>query len=79
MTDKEIIQELMKKNRINEPKLAQMSGYKSNASIWKFLHKNQGIKVGTFLRLLDKLGMECVVRPKGKYRTKYKLTEGEEE
>ena len=79
MTSKQIVEALMKKNKVNEPMLARALGYKSNASTWKFLHKNQDLKVNTFLKLLDILGMECVVRPKGKYRTKYKLTEGVEE
>ena len=79
MTDKEIILDLLKRKKLTEVQLKDMVGYKHQSDIWKRLHKSKSIKVCVFLKMLDALGMECVVRPKGKYRTKYKLTGGEEE
>ena len=78
MTHKQIITRLMKTKKINEPELSRLLGKKSNASVWKWLHKNDDMQLKTFLALLDVLGMEAVIRPKGKFRTKYHLTEKEE-
>ena len=79
MRDRDIIKDILRRKKLSEVQLKDMMGYKYQSDIWKRLHQSKSIKVGVFLDILDVLGYEVVVRPKGKYRTKYKLTEGEEE
>lgn len=74
MTYKEILTKEMKRQQISEPEFTKMLGFSSNSMVWRPLHKEQDMKVGRFLLFLDALGFEVVIRPKGKYRSKYKLT-----
>ena len=78
MTDKQIIYKLMKSRKVNIAQTARLANAKSNTYVWKRLKQSKSFKVNDFLHLLDAFGMECVVRPKGKYRTKYRLTREEE-
>ena len=74
MTYKEILTKEMKRQQISEPEFTKMLGFSSNSMVWRPLHKEQDMKVGRFLLFLDALGFEVVIRPKGKFRTKYRLT-----
>lgn len=78
MTAAQIIQKLMKRKKVNNTELAKQLGYKSKTSITVKFHRDKDYKVKQFLRTLDALGYECVIREKGKCRTKFKLTEDEE-
>lgn len=74
MTYREIITKELKRQKINEPAFCKILGFSSNSMVWRPLHKEKDMKVGRFLLFLDALGLEVVVRRKGKVRTKYKLT-----
>lgn len=74
MTYREIIIKELERQHINEPAFCKMLGFSSNSMVWRPLHKEKDMKVGRFLTFLDALGFEVVVRPKGKFRTKYRLT-----
>ena len=79
MTYKEILTKEMKRQKISEPEFARKLGFSSNCLVWRPLHKEKDMKIGRFLTFLDALGLEVVVRPKGKHRKKYTLTkEGDE-
>lgn len=78
MTASQVIRSLMKKKKMSIANLANAMGYKSRASVAVKFYRDKDYKVSHFLRTLDVLGYECVIREKGKYRTKYKLTEKEE-
>lgn len=74
MTYREIITKELERHKLNEPAFTKLLGFSSNSMVWRPLHKEKDIKLGRFLTFLDALGLEVVVRPKGKYRTKYRLT-----
>lgn len=78
MTAAQVIKKLMKKKKLSNAELANRMGYKSRASVAVKFYRDQDYKVKPFLRTLDAMGYECVIREKGKYRTKFKLTEDEE-
>lgn len=77
MTDKQIIEkELIRQRKTN----ADIAHYLhvDNNYVWKRINRSRSYKVCDFIRFLDALGMECIVRPKTKFRTKYKVTIEEE-
>lgn len=78
MTAMQVIKKIMRSRKMNTKQLASAMGYKSNASVSIKFTRDKDYKVKPFLRTLDALGYECVIREKGKYRTKYKLTEDDE-
>lgn len=80
MTASEIIKAIMKKKKIRSYKDLNVlvGGSPKNTTYWR-VATGKSAKVNTLLTILDALGYEVVVRPKGKYRPKYNLTkEGEE-
>lgn len=79
MTYIQIIRKEMEKRKLNCAELTEKCGYVRNNRGWRIANGKTRIKLCDFLHVMDCLGYEVVVRPKGKYRTKYKLTEGEEE
>lgn len=79
MTYLEIIHEEMRKKSLTSKDVTRLCGYSHDSKAWRIVTGNVHIKIRDFLHVMDCLGYEVVVRPKGKYRTKYKLTEGEEE
>lgn len=78
MTAIQIIKRVMKIRKVNATQLSSAMGYKSNASVSIKFTRDKDYKVKQFIKTLDAMGYECVVREKGKYRTKFRLTEDEE-
>ena len=80
MTSSEIIKAIMNKKKIRQYKDLNIlvGGSPKNTTYWR-VATGKSAKVNTLLTILDALGYEVVVRPKGKYRPKYTLTkEGDE-
>ena len=78
MTDKEIIRTLMAKQQLNSSQVGRLLGFDTGNPVLKRMNYSRSLKVYDFLCLLDVLGFEAVVRPKGARRTKYKLTKRSE-
>lgn len=75
MTAQEIIRSIMAKKKIptiNDLNMV-VSGKKHSTTNWRFMAGRSKGSIDKFLEILDALGYEVVVRPKGKYRPKYIL------
>ena len=71
----EIIRAIMKRKKITQySDLCEMITGKRevNTTYWRFI-KGEGSKLDTFLTIIDALGYEVIVRPKGKFRPRYFL------
>lgn len=79
MTAHEIICKLHEKSGMNTADFGRSIGYKHMSKMHRILHEENKLSVNTFLDILDACGYEVVVRPKGKVRTKYRLTKESED
>lgn len=65
MTEKQIIREILSLRRWSQQKLAEESGFKSQSNINGLLNAtSKGIRIDTFLKILDATGCELIVRDK---------------
>lgn len=74
MTAHEIVHKLYERSGMNPADFGRFVGYKHLSRMHRILHEANKLSVNTFLDVLDACGYEVVVRPKGKVRTKYRLT-----
>ena len=61
MNEKDIIKEIMTENKINRITLGEMCGYKSKSAITEIMNR-AGMKIEIFVKLLNAMGCEVVVR-----------------
>lgn len=64
MKAKEIIKTAMSTHKITQKELAQAVGLKSQQAIGNLLLRENGIRLDGFLKMLDVMGYEVVVRKK---------------
>jgi len=64
MQAKEIIKKAMSADKITQKELAQALGLKSQQAIGNLLTRENGMLLDSFLRTLDVMGYEVVVRKK---------------
>ena len=64
MKAKEIIKTAMSTDKITQKELAEAIGLKSQQAIGTLLVREHGLRLETFLKMLDVMGYEVVVRKK---------------
>lgn len=64
MKAKEIIGEAMKKDKITQKELAEAMGLKSPQAIGNILYRESSVRVSSFVKMLNIMGYEMVVRKK---------------
>ena len=64
MKAKEIIKTAMSQDKITQKELAEAIGLKSQQAIGNLLVREHGLRLETFLKMLDVMGYEVVVRKK---------------
>ena len=64
MKAKEIIKQAMGADKITQKELAQAMGLKSQQAIGSLLLRENGMRLDGFLKMLDVMGYEVVVRKK---------------
>ena len=64
MKAKDIIAEAMKKDKITQRELAEAMGLKSPQAIGNILYRESSVRVSSFVKMLDIMGYEMVVRKK---------------
>ena len=64
MKAKEIIKTAMSADKITQKELAQAMGLKSQQAIGSLLLRENGMRLDGFLKMLDVMGYEVVVRKK---------------
>ena len=71
MNEKEVLLQLMSETGINRTTLSNLVGYSSKSAVTEILNR-QGMRVDIFVKLLEGLGCELVVKYKDKewYMTK---------
>ena len=64
MKAKEIIKQAMYNDKITQKELAQAIGLKSQQAVGNLLLREHGLRLDPFLKMLDVMGYEVVVRKK---------------
>ncbi len=64
MKAKEIIKEAMTADKITQKELAEAIGLKSQQAVGSLLLRENGMRLDGFLKMLDVMGYEVVVRKK---------------
>ena len=64
MKAQEVITHAMKAGSITQKELATALGFKSQQAIGNIVTRNQGVKVDIFVKALEAMGYEVVVRKK---------------
>lgn len=74
MTDKEIIFDAMKKRDYNKTILAKEMGYATHTGVTERLRGKQAMRCDTFVKYLEKMGFEVVVRSKRADKSEWVLS-----
>ena len=64
MTGKEIVRAALVKSGISQMKLSEILGYSKRTSVGSILNKNNSLRTDVFVRWLDALGYEVIIRNK---------------
>lgn len=64
MKAKEVIATAMQKDKITQKELAEAMGLKSAQAIGNILYRENSVRVNSFVKMLDIMGYEVVVRKK---------------
>ena len=64
MKAQEVITSAMKAGNVTQKELATALGFKSQQAIGNIVTRNQGVKVDIFVKALEVMGYEVVVRKK---------------
>ena len=64
MKAQDVIINAMKAGNITQKELATALGFKSQQAVGNIVTRNQGVKVDIFVKALEKMGYEVVVRKK---------------
>ena len=64
MKAQEVITNAMKAGSVTQKELATALGFKSQQAIGNIVTRNQGVKVDIFVKALEVMGYEVVVRKK---------------
>lgn len=64
MKAQEVITNAMKSGSVTQKELATALGFKSQQAIGNIVTRNQGVKVDIFVKALEAMGYEVVVRKK---------------
>ena len=64
MKAKEIIKKAMSADKITQKELAEAIGLKSQQAVGSLLNRENGMRLDGFLKMLDVMGYEVVVRKK---------------
>lgn len=64
MKAKEIIKKAMGADKITQKELAEAIGLKSQQAVGSLLNRENGMRLDGFLKMLDVMGYEVVVRKK---------------
>lgn len=64
MKAQEVITNAMKAGSVTQKELANALGFKSQQAIGNIVTRNQGVKVDIFVKALEAMGYEVVVRKK---------------
>ena len=64
MKAQEVITNAMKTGSVTQKELATALGFKSQQAIGNIVTRNQGVKVDIFVKALEVMGYEVVVRKK---------------
>lgn len=68
MKAQEVITNAMKAESVTQKELANALGFKSQQAVGNIVTRNQGVKVDIFVKALEAMGYEVVVRKKiGKF------------
>ena len=80
MTEREVMRDVMKVRGWSQQKLAEEAGFKSQSNITAILNANtKGVRMDTFLRVLDAMGCELVVRDKMGTKKEWLITSSQEQ
>jgi len=74
MTDKEILNEAIKKRDYNKAILSREMGYKTASGVSERIRGKQAMRCDTLWRFLDQMGFEIVVRSKRADKTEWVLS-----
>lgn len=74
MTGKEVIRAALAKTGISQMELSEMLGYKNKTSVGAILNKNSNLRTDVFVKWLDMLGFEVIIRDKNDKTTEFVLT-----
>lgn len=74
MTDKEIMLDAMKKRDYNQSILAKEMGYSAASGVTERMRGKQAMRCDTFVKFLEKMGFEVVVRSKRADKTEWVLS-----
>lgn len=64
MKAKEIIKKAMSADKITQKELAEAIGLKSQQAVGNLLNRENGMRLDGFLKMLDVMGYEVIVRKK---------------
>ena len=73
MNDREIVREAMHVRKFTQELLAKKTGYTSSAAISRILSVSNGMRTDNFIKLLDAMDFEVVVRSKTKSGEEWKV------
>lgn len=78
MTDKEIISEAMKAHNYNTNVLAKSLGYAHTSGVTERMRGKQAMRCDTFVRFLNEMGFEVIVKSKLADKTEFTVSFQEE-
>lgn len=74
MTDKEVIFEAMKAHNYNANVLAKSLGYSHTSGVTERLRVKQAMRCDTFVKFLDEMGFEVIVKSKLADKTEFTVS-----
>lgn len=74
MNDKQIIKEALKVRGYTQVYLAEKAGYASQSGIGQIISAQKGMRIDNFIKLLEAMDFEVVVRSKTKSGEEWRVT-----
>lgn len=79
MTDKEIVAEAMKAHNYNMNVLAKSLGYAHASGVTERMRGKQAMRCDTFVKFLEEMGFEVIVKSKLADKTEFKVSFSKED